>query len=125
LKAREAEPTGVLRNGARIPRAVRATTIPVHGYKGVDPVSEFLMENRAGTQTMLMRREVWETLRFDESFKPLSGLGFRHPRRGRRFRLAYLPEALVYSPVSGSSISASVSSLSRAGAALRKASRGI
>ena len=107
LKDREAEL--VFCGMERAPEGGKSYYFPVHGYKGLDPVSEFLMENRAGTQTMLMRREVWETLRFDESFRRYQDWDFAI-RAAKSFRLAYLPEALVYSPVSASSISTSVSS---------------
>lgn len=82
---------------------------PVHSFHPERGLEEMLAENRAGTQTMLMRREVWEKLRFDESFRRYQDWDFSI-RAARDFRLAYLPEALVESAVGEDSISAAVKS---------------
>lgn len=82
---------------------------PVHGFHPEAALSDMLMENRASTQTLLMQRVVWETLRFDESFRRYQDWDFSI-RAAERFSLSYLPEALVDSAVSSGSISASVSS---------------
>lgn len=82
---------------------------PVHGFKGKDPVAELLLENRVGTQTMLMRREVWERVRFDESFRRYQDWDFAI-RAAKVSSMAYLAEALVDSEVNSGSISASVNS---------------
>lgn len=91
------------------PRGVRYY-YPVHPYRGRDPVTELLMENKIGTQTMFMRRGVWEETRFDESFKRYQDWDFAL-RAARRFSIAYEPVSLAYSPVTAGSISASVNSL--------------
>ena len=82
---------------------------PVHPVHPVRGLEEMLAENRAGTQTMLMRREVWEKLRFDESFRRYQDWDFSI-RAAKDFQLAYLPEALVESAVGEDSISAAVKS---------------
>lgn len=82
---------------------------PVHPFHPEQGLEEMLAENRAGTQTMLMQRAVWETLRFDESFRRYQDWDFSI-RAAKDFRLAYLPEALVDSAVGEDSISAAVKS---------------
>ena len=82
---------------------------PVHPFHPERGLEEMLAENRAGTQTMLMRRQVWEALRFDESFRRYQDWDFSI-RAARDFQLAYLPEALVDSAVGEDSISAAVKS---------------
>lgn len=82
---------------------------PVHPFHPERGLEEMLAENRAGTQTMLMRREVWAALRFDESFRRYQDWDFSI-RAAEDFRLAYLPEALVDSAVGEDSISAAVKS---------------
>ncbi len=82
---------------------------PVHPFRPERGLEEMLAENRAATQTMLMRREVWETLGFDESFRRYQDWDFSI-RAAESFRLAYLPQALVDSAVGEDSISASVNS---------------
>ena len=82
---------------------------PVHPFHPERGLEEMLAENRAGTQTMLMHRKVWETLRFDESFRRYQDWDFSI-RAAKDFTLAYLPEALVDSAVGEDSISAAVKS---------------
>ena len=82
---------------------------PVHDFHAEKALEEFLAENRAGTQTMLMRRAVWEQLRFDESFRRYQDWDFAI-RAAAQFRLCYLPEALADSEVGGDSISFAVKS---------------
>ncbi len=82
---------------------------PVHAPRPGHAQEDFLAENRAGTQTMLMHRRVWEELRFDESIRRYQDWDFAI-RAASRFELAYLPEALVESAVGSDSISAVVSS---------------
>ncbi len=82
---------------------------PVHDFHEDKALEEFLAENRAGTQTMLMHRYVWEKLRFDESFKRYQDWDFAI-RAAANFRLSYLPEALADSEVGGDSISFAVKS---------------
>ena len=82
---------------------------PVHGFRAERALEEFLAENRASTQTMLMKRPVWRELRFDESFRRYQDWDFAI-RAAERFRLAYLPEALARSEVSADSISSTVKS---------------
>ena len=83
---------------------------PVNGF---DPEKEaleqLLFENRIGTQTMLMKRQVWESVRFDETFKRYQDWDFAI-RAASTFKIAYKEEALVDSAVNISSISASVES---------------
>lgn len=82
---------------------------PVHAPGAGNPVGDFLSENRASTQTMLMRREVWERLRFDEDIRRYQDWDFAI-RAAAQFDLVYLPEALVDSAVGRDSISARVAS---------------
>lgn len=82
---------------------------PVHDFHGDKALEEFLAENRAGTQTMLMKKSVWEALRFDESFRRYQDWDFAI-RAAASFRLCYLPEALADSEVGGDSISFAVKS---------------
>ena len=82
---------------------------PVHPFHQEQALEEFLAENRAGTQTMLMHRHVWEEIKFDESFRRYQDWDFAI-RAAERFTLEYLPEPLVESEVGGDSISFGVSS---------------
>jgi len=82
---------------------------PVHAPRPGRALEDFLAENRASTQTMLMHRAVWEAVRFDEGIRRYQDWDFAI-RAAARFRLVYLPEALVESEVGGDSISAVVRS---------------
>lgn len=82
---------------------------PVHAPRPDCQTADFLAENRAGTQTMLMHRRVWQELRFDEKLRRYQDWDFAL-RAAARFRLCYLPEALVESAVGNDSISAVVDS---------------
>ncbi len=82
---------------------------PVHPFHQEHGVEEFLAENRASTQTMLMYRRVWEQLRFDEEIRRYQDWDFGI-RAAARFSLCYLPEALVESEVGEDSISSRVNS---------------
>ena len=82
---------------------------PVHAPHPGRALEDFLAENRASTQTMLMHRAVWEAVRFDETIRRYQDWDFTI-RAAERFRLVYLPEALVESEVGGDSISAVVKS---------------
>ena len=82
---------------------------PVHAPHPGRALEDFLAENRASTQTMLMHRAVWEAVRFDEGIRRYQDWDFAI-RAAARFRLVYLPEALVESEVGGDSISAVVKS---------------
>lgn len=82
---------------------------PVHAPRSECALKDFLAENRASTQTMLMHRCVWEELRFDESIRRYQDWDFAI-RAAARFDLTYLPEALVESEVGGDSISAVINS---------------
>ena len=81
----------------------------LHHFHGEKALEEFLAENRAGTQTMLMKKGVWEALRFDESFRRYQDWDFAI-RAAEHFTLCYLPEALADSEVGGDSISFAVKS---------------
>ena len=93
----------------RIPVEGEMFYYPVHGFHPEHSLEDFLAENRAGTQTMLMHRHVWETLRFDEGIRRYQDWDFSI-RAAEKFSLAYLPEALVDSEVGGDSISYAVKS---------------
>lgn len=93
----------------RVSAAGSGYYFPVHGFSPENALEQFLSENRAGTQTMLMRRHVWESLRFDESFRRYQDWDFAI-RAAKSFRLAYLPVALVRSEVGEDSISFAVRS---------------
>jgi len=82
---------------------------PVHPFHKEHALEEFLAENRASTQTMLMYQAVWERLRFDENIRRYQDWDFGI-RAAERFSLCYLPEALVESAVGDDSISARVKS---------------
>lgn len=82
---------------------------PVHPFHPERALEEFLAENRASTQTMLMYKGVWEQLRFDEKIRRYQDWDFGI-RASERFSLCYLPEALVESAVGADSISARVTS---------------
>lgn len=82
---------------------------PVHPFHPEHGLEEFLAENRASTQTMLMHRFVWEQLRFDENIRRYQDWDFGI-RAAAEFSLCYLPEALVESEVGADSISARVKS---------------
>ncbi len=82
---------------------------PVHSFKSEHMLEAFLSENRAGTQTMLMYRNVWEKLKFDESIERYQDWDFGI-RAAAEFTLCYLPEALVESAVGKDSISTRVAS---------------
>lgn len=82
---------------------------PVHPFHPQLALEEFLAENRASTQTMLMYRGVWERLRFDEQIRRYQDWDFGI-RAAESFSLCYLPEALVESAVGADSISARVKS---------------
>lgn len=82
---------------------------PVHAFHGERALEEFLAENRASTQTMLMHKYVWEKLRFDENIKRYQDWDFGI-RAAEAFVCCYLTEALVESEVGADSISARVQS---------------
>lgn len=82
---------------------------PVHPFHPEHGLEEFLAENRASTQTMLMHRRVWDQLRFDEGIRRYQDWDFGI-RAASQFSLCYLPEALVESEVGSDSISSRVKS---------------
>ncbi len=82
---------------------------PVHPFHPECGLEEFLAENRASTQTMLMHRFVWEELQFDEDIRRYQDWDFGI-RAAAEFKLCYLPEALVESEVGADSISSRVKS---------------
>ena len=93
----------------RISEKGKSFLFPVHSFDPERMQEELLMENRAATQTMLMKAEVWQALRFDESLRRYQDWDFAIRAAGQ-FRLAYLPETLAESFVQMDSISATVSS---------------
>lgn len=107
----------LLRDGAdmcfcgmrRKPVSGKSFYYPVHEFHPEHALEDMLAENRASTQTMLMYKYVWEEIRFDESIRRYQDWDFSI-RAAARFKLCYLPEALVYSPVGTDSISRVVSS---------------
>ena len=62
---------------------------PVHAPHPGRALEDFLAENRASTQTMLMHRAVWEAVRFDETIRRYQDWDFAI-RAAERFRLVYL-----------------------------------
>ena len=82
---------------------------PVHAPNPGHALEDFLAENRASTQTMLMHRRVWEKLRFDESIRRYQDWDFAI-RAAAEFDLVYLAETLVESEVGSDSISTLVNS---------------
>lgn len=82
---------------------------PVHPFHPEHALEEFLAENRASTQTMLMYKEMWEKLKFDENIRRYQDWDFGIRAAGS-FTLCYLPEALVESEVGADSISSRVKS---------------
>ena len=62
---------------------------PVHAPHPGRALEDFLAENRASTQTMLMHRAVWEAVRFDESIRRYQDWDFAI-RAAERFRLCLL-----------------------------------
>lgn len=85
---------------------------PVHPFQNdKDPTAQFLLENRAGTQTLLMRKNVWETVRFDETFRRYQDWDFMLRAAAAGTKIRYLAEPLASSQVRADSISASVSSI--------------
>lgn len=95
----------------RFTPAGKAYRFPVSGFdSGGNALRQLLLENRAGTQTMLMRREVWEAVRFDESFRRYQDWDFVLRVAAAGYRLAYLDEVLADSAVGSDSISAAVNS---------------
>ncbi|MCI9422793.1 glycosyltransferase family 2 protein [Sporofaciens musculi] len=82
---------------------------PVHPFHPENALEEFLAENRASTQTMLMYKKVWEQLQFDENIRRYQDWDFGIRAAGS-FTLCYLPEALVESEVGLDSISTRVKS---------------
>lgn len=82
---------------------------PVHPFHPEHGLQDFLAENRASTQTMLMYRYVWEELRFDETIRRYQDWDFGI-RAAQKFHLYYIPEAMVESKVGSDSISSVVKS---------------
>lgn len=82
---------------------------PVHKFHQETALEDFLTENRAGTQTMLMHRYVWDALKFDEQILRYQDWDFGI-RAAAGYQLSYLPEALVESEVDMDSISSIVKS---------------
>ncbi len=87
----------------------RCFYFPVHGFHQETALEDFLAENRASTQTMLMHRYVWENLEFDEEIRRYQDWDFGI-RVAAGYQLIYLPEALVESEVCSNSISSMVQS---------------
>lgn len=82
---------------------------PVHAPQEGRELENFLAENRASTQTMLMYKSVWAAVRFDDSIRRYQDWDFAIRVAGR-FGMSYLPEALVESEVGTDSISTMVNS---------------
>lgn len=82
---------------------------PVHEFHTERALEEFLAENRAGTQTLLMYRYVWEKIKFDEEIRRYQDWDFGI-RAAAEFKMCYLAEALVESEVNTDSISSMVKS---------------
>ena len=82
---------------------------PAHGFHPEHALEDFLAENRASTQTMLMWKNVWEQVQFDEEIRRYQDWDFGI-RAAKDFTLGYLPDALVDSEVGADSISSRVKS---------------
>lgn len=82
---------------------------PVHPFQPEHALENFLAENRASTQTMLMHRYVWEQVRFDVDIRRYQDWDFGI-RAARKYTLHYIPEAMVESEVGSDSISSMVNS---------------
>lgn len=93
----------------RIAENGSAFYFPVHPFHREQGLEEFLAENRASTQTMLMKKEVWQQVQFDEEIRRYQDWDFGI-RAVKDFYLEYLPEALVDSEVGKDSISSRVKS---------------
>lgn len=93
----------------RIAENGSAFYFPVHPFHREQGLEEFLAENRASTQTMLMKKEVWQQVQFDEEIRRYQDWDFGI-RAAKDFYLEYLPEPLVDSEVGGDSISSRVKS---------------
>ena len=90
-------------------RGRRLVLLSVHAPHPGRALEDFLAENRAGTQTMLMHRAVWEAVR---STRPSAAIrtGTLPSGRPSASGSCTSPEALVESEVGGDSISAVVKS---------------
>lgn len=71
-----------------------------------DPLLQLLVENAVSTQTVLMKKQLWGTIRFDRSFRRFQDWDFALQAAGAGCRIAYQEEALATSEVLPDSISA-------------------
>lgn len=72
-----------------------------------DVVEQLLANNMISTQTMLMKRDVLDCVKFDISFKRFQDWDFALQVALEKFKIGYLEEALVNSAVQANSISVS------------------
>lgn len=82
---------------------------PYLGFdENADAQTQILMENRCSTQCMLMTKELFEKVRFDESFRRYQDWDFSI-RASAIGKMGYLSEPLLSSEVQSNSISSNVS----------------
>ena len=85
--------------------------IPKHNRLGYEPSLESLLRNNEiSTQTMLMRREVAESIKFDTSFRRLQDWDFSLRAVSAGYRVKYMGGPLVSSVVRDDSITTIISS---------------
>ena len=79
---------------------------PERGFdNNKDAFIQILDANRASTQTMLMKKEIFETIKFDILFKRFQDWDFALQVAKNGYKMYYLEEALVDSEVQANSIS--------------------
>lgn len=83
--------------------------VPALGFdESGDSIAQLLWENRVSTQTILVRREVFEAICFDETLRRLQDWDFTLQAAKAGLRIAYLPEALVQADIQADSITVQV-----------------
>lgn len=83
--------------------------VPALGFdESGDSMAQMLWESRASTQTILVRREVFEKIGFDETLRRLQDWDFTLQAAKAGLRIAYLPEALVQADIQADSITVQV-----------------
>ncbi|MDD2980728.1 MAG: glycosyltransferase family 2 protein [Hespellia sp.] len=96
----------------RIPDRGKSFKFPVHAFDNrKDALSQILYENRVSTQTMFMKRETWEAVKFDETVRRYQDWNFAI-RAAHVCKMRYQDEILVDSKVGNDSISSVEKSMS-------------
>ncbi len=79
---------------------------PMHFFnEDGDILEQVLVDNPASTQTMLMKRKIFDKVTFDVSFKRFQDWDFMLQIVLNGFKVSYLPQPLVKSTVQTNSIS--------------------